>query len=328
MSTSSTSSSSVLQTPTLATPFSPEPFCTQDIYYVVHQEMHCHYSNGSTVACRQFHLGPTTSTAACFPTSWSPSKGAFISPGGCPFGYTIACSDTKELEKTATCCPSGYSCQAQTKGFSWITTDLCRQSMARSIIYQYTTSSPGRGPLTTSTAGGNTLNAYGIAIRWRMADLVSETQRSIETKSTIPTPIPIIGTIETSIQIMTSLGITTSHESTPRTTTTMSSAITSTTVSPSFNNLPPTAKIGIGAGAAVAGILAIAGGFLLWKYWPTRRPKGGRAIIHELQPAEDSQPMRRPARELSELTGNNGLNTFGPISASSCHRGPVELPDR
>ncbi|KAI1088927.1 hypothetical protein F5B19DRAFT_402161 [Rostrohypoxylon terebratum] len=171
----STSITSAVQVPVLSPPFNPSPSCTQDIYYVVNQDIGCVDSNGSTVACRQFHLGPTTSTSACFPTSWSPSSGAYISPGGCPVGYTVACASTNSPERTATCCPSGYSCQTQSEGFPWYTTDLCIQRMAESITYLYTTRTPGEDPETSTTTGGGTLNAFGVAIRWHASDLATET---------------------------------------------------------------------------------------------------------------------------------------------------------
>lgn len=79
----------------MAGPFTPSPSCTTDIYYV------------SNPSGSYFHLGPPTSTAACFPRSWSPSASAFISTSYCPSGYTIACANTAFPEKTGTCCP-GY----------------------------------------------------------------------------------------------------------------------------------------------------------------------------------------------------------------------------
>ncbi|KAI1452132.1 hypothetical protein F4805DRAFT_47195 [Annulohypoxylon moriforme] len=294
MSTTPTFASSVLHVPSATSPFSPAPFCTQDIYYVVHQDMSCHYPNGSTVACRQFHLGPTTSTSACFPTSWSPSEKAFISPGVCPLGYTIACKTTGEPEKIATCCPSGFSCQKKGDGWRWISTDLCRQSMPHSITYQYTTTTPGKTPETTTTTGGNTLNAYGVAIKWHEADLAAATA------ATIPTP----------------------------TTITRSPTNDSAITNPSFNGLPPDAKVGVGAGVAVAGILLLVGGLFLWKRWPKRHPKGGTTIVYDLQPVEQPPPAPQPPGEPTELIGNGATSTNGLILPTNHYTGRAELSCR
>ncbi|KAI1212625.1 uncharacterized protein F4807DRAFT_413790 [Annulohypoxylon truncatum] len=282
-STTPTSSSPAVQIPVLTPPFNPAPSCTQDIYYVVDQDLSCVDGNGSTVACRQFHLGPTTSTSVCFPTSWSPSSGAYISPGGCPSGYTVACAYTEEPERTATCCPSGYSCQTLSEGFPWFTTDLCVQSMPDSITYQYTTRTPGKNPETSTTTGGGTLNAFGIAIRWHLSDLATATA----------TTTPIV------------------------------SAPVITTTNPTFDDLSSGAKAGIGVGAAIAGILALVGTFLLWRRCRRRR-LGRPAVMYEPQFVEHYQPTKVP----SELAGNNERNTSWSIPPSTDHTERAELPGR
>ncbi|KAI0894380.1 hypothetical protein F4806DRAFT_472976 [Annulohypoxylon nitens] len=168
------SQSSAVQVPVLTPSFIPASSCTQDIYFVVNQDVICNNARTSS-ACAYFHLGPTTSTSACFPTSWSPRSGAYISPGGCPSGYTVACAYTEAPESTATCCPSGFSCQTdQFHELSWRTSDICFQEMTSSVAYQYTISTAGQDPETSATSGvSGQLNAYGVAIRWNSSDLTA-----------------------------------------------------------------------------------------------------------------------------------------------------------
>ncbi|KAI2462743.1 hypothetical protein F4781DRAFT_184399 [Annulohypoxylon bovei var. microspora] len=290
-STTPTSSSSNVQVPALKPSFSPTSSCTQDIYYVVRQDVSCVDSNGSTVPCREFHLGPTTSTSACFPTSWSPSSGAYISPGGCPLGYTVACARTEEPERTATCCPSGYSCQTQSSGFPWYTTELCVQSMPDSITYYYTTFMPGKDPQTYSTTGGGTLNAFGVDIRWHQTDLATSTNPPISTDLATPTPTPFPTSTSTSVL--------------------------------SSSGLSPGTMAGIGIGAA-AGILVLVSMFLLWRRWRKRRLESKPAIMYDPQLVDNFQPVN----EVSELPCYSEANTFGSTPPAYYHTERSELSGR
>lgn len=91
---------SVTSPPTLTTTFSPSDFCTNDIHRVNDTQYEGFFFD---------HLGPLTSTSACFPSSWEPGTSVYFSPGLCPAGYETACSSLVSLgsvtETRATCCP-------------------------------------------------------------------------------------------------------------------------------------------------------------------------------------------------------------------------------
>ncbi|XDG08018.1 hypothetical protein ABKA04_007633 [Annulohypoxylon sp. FPYF3050] len=289
----SSSIAEAIQVPALASPFDPASSCTLDIYYVVDQEITCYnISNSSPTACRHWHLGPTTSTSACFPTSWSSSSGAYMSPGGCPIGYTVACANTDEPERTATCCPSNFSCETQIQGYPWFTTELCVQSMPNTITYKYTTSTPGGTLETSATTGDGILNAYGFAIRWHLSDLSTMTATSYATPS-------MASSTSTTSNIATSIP-------------------TSTTLSPSPNDISSGAKAGIGIGAAIAGILMLTGAPLLWRRLRKRR-QNVSTIIYDPQLIEQHQPTKGPSelagtREQAELSGRPLPAELGPGS--------------
>ncbi|KAI2634827.1 hypothetical protein GGS26DRAFT_525618 [Hypomontagnella submonticulosa] len=219
----------------MAGPFTPSPSCTTDIYYV------------SNPSGSYFHLGPPTSTAACFPRSWSPSASAFISTSYCPSGYTIACANTAFPEKTGTCCPGGFGCQTKTTGgLPWQSTELCVAPMPTSSTYVYTTQAPGRAPQRLTTTGtGGTINAFGVEIRWSTTD-----SGKTKTKTQTTTKSPTVKTAAPTAKVTNS----TSHASRP-------------------NRLSTGAKAGIGVGAAIAFLLLLAGAFFLW--WRKRKSKSG-----------------------------------------------------
>jgi hypothetical protein len=81
----------------LTTTFVPPPSCLTGVYLYESQSSISYYS-----------LGPPD-TSDCFPSGWEPVTTAYFSPGVCPLGYNIACTNynsTDTLNETiATCCP-------------------------------------------------------------------------------------------------------------------------------------------------------------------------------------------------------------------------------
>ncbi|KAI6086953.1 hypothetical protein F4821DRAFT_237272 [Hypoxylon rubiginosum] len=258
--------------------FSPAPSCTQDIYYVIVQDISCVDSGGSEVACRYFHLGPTTSTSDCFPTAWTPTPGAYISPGTCPDGYTVACaqSDMGEPENTGTCCPSGFSCQTDSTGFPWYTTDLCVQHMADTLTYVYTTRTPGEDFETTTITGGGGLNAFGVAIRWQASDLIASTTPMTSTSLPVTTLAstlsfsPSPGSTPTSTPAYTP---TSSPASTVPSSPTSTPLAIETNASSDPGDLSIGTRVGIGVGAGIAFIVIFIGSYLLWRTWRKKRSR-------------------------------------------------------
>ncbi|KAI0384430.1 hypothetical protein F5Y04DRAFT_229414 [Hypomontagnella monticulosa] len=247
----------------MAGAFTPSPSCTTDLYYV------------SNPSGSYFHLGPTTSTSACFPRSWSPAASAFVSTSYCPSGYTVACANTAFAEKTGTCCPSGYGCQTKTSGgLPWQSTELCVASMPTSSTYVYTTQTPGRAAQRLTTTGtGGSINAFGVQIRWTTTD-AGKTATKTKTTTKSPTDKPTAPTPKVTNS--------TSHNSRP-------------------NRLSTGAKAGIGVGAAIAFLLLLAGAFFVWR----RKRKGGKGDKEATRdaPSGDDFP---PEKMMSGAAGSEG----------------------
>ncbi|KAI0849987.1 hypothetical protein F5Y00DRAFT_261091 [Daldinia vernicosa] len=220
-------------------PFDPASYCTDDIYYIINSVDTCTGFDGSTLDCRYYHLGPSTSTSDCFPTDWQPIPGSFISSSKCPSRYVNACQHAETSEMIATCCPIGYNCQSSNlKDPAYRSTEPCYQHMDTRLTYVYTTKTAGR-PSETSTITGEALgglNAYGIEIRWGMSDPTS----TAATTSITTTDISLKPTVASTAQA------TLSSSSYPR-------------------PLSAGAGAGIGVGAAAAFALLLAGAFLLWR---------------------------------------------------------------
>lgn len=286
---------------TLSPTFDPSPSCTLYIYRVDVQDIACVDGNGNEVICGYFHLGPTTSTSDCLPTSWTPTPGAYISPGACPRGYTVACAQSQigEPENTGTCCPSGYSCQTNSIAWPWQSTDRCFQPMADTRTYVYTTRTPGKDFETSSITGGGELNAFGVVIRWQASDLITSTSTTTSTSISASTPAPTAPSLPTS----TPSAIETSASSDP-------------------GSLSVGAEAGIGVGAAAAFVMILAGAFSLWR---TRRKKDRqKAGLGEFLPRGNYTP----AVAISEPSNGTESMSFGrqtDRSELSGRREPAEL---
>ncbi|KAI1394648.1 hypothetical protein F4819DRAFT_254343 [Hypoxylon fuscum] len=280
-----------------STTFSPAPSCTQDIYYVPVPDLSC-VKGTSAILCRYYHLGPITSTSDCFPTSWSPSSGAYISPGACPRGYTIACAYTAQPEKTATCCPSGFGCQTLSEGFPWYTTDLCTQPMADTLTYVYTTRTPGKDFETSTVTGGGAenaggaINAFGVEIRWQPSDLTT----------TAPTS---------------SLSFASSTPASSLTITTSSSFPTIT--APVNTGLTTGTQVGIGIGTVALFFLLLAIAFLIWR---RRRNKRQTGTAPNIAQGENF----RQAKLTAEALGNGRQRDTGRVTTWLYQTERYELP--
>ncbi|KAI1379838.1 hypothetical protein F4677DRAFT_407773 [Hypoxylon crocopeplum] len=317
-----------MEVPAVSSTFAPAPSCTQDIYYAVVQTAYCFESDGTEVACRYFHLGPTTSTSDCFPTNWEPTVGAYISPGACPQGYTTACADTAEAEKTATCCPSGFGCQTTTTGFPWYQTDLCVQTMATTVTYVYTTRTPGKEPETTSTTGPGGLNAFGVEIRWHDSDLgIAATTTISSTAASSSTSKSILRTSSSAststVPIMSQSG---ARTSTTPITSSFSSTSTGTELpaetsqASSSGGLSTGAKAGIGIGAVVGFLLILVDAFLMWRLWQKRKRDRAAVPDASLPPNENFQQEKGMS-----VAGSDGATISGPLLWPYQYATPSEL---
>ncbi|KAI1779155.1 hypothetical protein F4818DRAFT_437948 [Hypoxylon cercidicola] len=289
-----------METPTANTIFDPVSSCTQDIYHVLVADFTCDtVSNDFQHACRYFHLGPTSSTSDCFtsdcfPSGWSPDAGAHISPGVCPRGYTIACAQTQDPEKTAT----GYNCRGGSANAPpWYTTDLCTITMPGTIMYIYTTQTPGKDFEISTTMGGGELNAFGVEVRWRVSDLATSTVSSPSSLS--------IDSVSTSTSASTSP--TNENEPLPAET------------NPASQGLSAGVKAGIGIGAVAIFFLLLLIALLLWRW---RKQDRDKAALRAASSESHVKPL-----SMSYLGRRDEYNGFGPLASWHRHRERTELPN-
>ncbi|KAL1854845.1 hypothetical protein VTK73DRAFT_8682 [Phialemonium thermophilum] len=282
--------------PTLTTTFTPAPSCTVDIYAFPDTDIAC-VAGSSAVPCLFNHLGPTTSSSACFPSGFSPSSAAYYSPGVCPVGYTAACSDVNgdgsDAETTATCCPEGYSCQTGSD-WPWYSTDKCSRAYPASITVVITSSQPGVG-LVTLTNSGAGVNAFGLEIRYHSSDFATAAPTS------------------------------TSDQTSSSSSATLST--TSRTSEPSSNprggegGLSSGVKAGIAVGVVAFVLLAFAGIFLfIWR--ARRRPRTA------ITPRDEPQPGASAAVEQTygpSYPTKHGAEMWGGIPGGEHHVTPVEM---
>ncbi|KAK1772861.1 hypothetical protein QBC33DRAFT_32006 [Phialemonium atrogriseum] len=174
--------------PALTTTFTPSSSCTVDIYQLPFEGLLCAVGTTSQEACVYYQLGPSTSSAACFPTGWAPSNQSYFSPGVCPAGYSTACSNIVSVgdltETRATCCPTGYACQKGSQ-WPWYYTDPCTRDYPGTVEVIYTSSAPGH--YVTATKSGAGVNAYGLEIRWQSTDFASSSPSSSPSSKSSPT---------------------------------------------------------------------------------------------------------------------------------------------
>ncbi|OKL63661.1 hypothetical protein UA08_00386 [Talaromyces atroroseus] len=217
--------------PALTTVFTPAASCLTDIYNLT--------TTIDETPWNYIQLGPTpTSNNDCYPPQFTPATTAYYSPGICPSGYIMACSNIVSInsvsETRATCCPSQYTCQNENAaGWPWYPTELCTYGGTATGTYLVT------APSSTATyIGGPKFNAYGISIRWQLDDVVTQT--------TFSSSSSFSSSLSSTITSSPTLSLNTS---TPE----------STSTSTSNTGLSTAAKAGIGIGTSIGIILILFG---------------------------------------------------------------------
>ncbi|KAN0076383.1 hypothetical protein V8E54_006525 [Elaphomyces granulatus] len=226
--------------PALTTTFVPPSSCLTDtyLYDITPNQPYPYFYN----------LGPPD-TSNCFPSGWEPTTTAYFSPGVCPLGYNIACSNYNSIgtltETTATCCPSGYGCYSAT--YYSFTGEGCQSPiLSNAIIIVTTTNAYGGGTTeTTAHSGADAINAFGVIIRYQSSDFITSTTRS----NSLPTSLPT-----------SSIPSASSSSSQP----------TTTPIAPGATNDNTGRNIGIGVGVSLGSIGILIGIFAVW--FVRRRP--------------------------------------------------------
>jgi hypothetical protein len=153
----------------LTTVFTPASSCLTDYY------QYTTLVGTATVNDLTFwEQGPPST--ACYPPSRANFQ--FYSPGICPSSYAIACYATTgsgtNIETQATCCPSGFQCQdrrASTRTDDvLVSTDLCTKTDFAGTL---TVTAVVSGTTSLGVVTDRPLNALGVSIRYRAADLAS-----------------------------------------------------------------------------------------------------------------------------------------------------------
>ena len=165
----------------LTTTFEPSPSCLSDVY------------STTTGILNYLSLGPSES-AQCFPSSWQPTA-QYFSPGICPSGYAIACSNTNGAETQATCCPSFYSCQTSTDWPQY--SSMACTAVISDLPSQVTAITSGTSVIPIGLNAGGGINAFGISIRWKEGDITATASTSsrgptstTQSMSSSPHPAP------------------------------------------------------------------------------------------------------------------------------------------
>ncbi|KAI0111071.1 hypothetical protein GGR51DRAFT_508777 [Nemania sp. FL0031] len=156
------------------------------------------YTAISSIACQSIHLATDTDgfwlereneLIGCFPSNFTLVDGYYYSPGICQEGYTYACTAAVGGLGTtaATCCPSGFSCQATRLEND----NAACQSVLRSatsyigdIIAYPNGVSTKIGTTTTLIGAGELVYAAGVLVRRAATDaewLISSTNVGVTT---------------------------------------------------------------------------------------------------------------------------------------------------
>ncbi|KAI3320640.1 hypothetical protein HD806DRAFT_226136 [Xylariaceae sp. AK1471] len=206
-------------------------------------------------------MGPLKTTGDCFPPNYSDDGKKYYSPGICPAGYTAACADPapgqgggQTTVTTATCCPTGFTCQS-VPYVLYGSTFACNShilaftgnqvfiSSGETLSTEYATISAGQIAIA---------NAFGVQIQFKAEDFYSTTT-SATTSPPSPTP-----TSTASVSQPTSNG---AGENARQA------------------GLSTGAAAGIGVGAGVAALLFI-GGFI-WAVYVRRRNARKRSVLRK-----------------------------------------------
>ncbi|KAJ5974942.1 hypothetical protein N7481_008649 [Penicillium waksmanii] len=245
----------------LTTTFTPPEGCTSELWVLQGRW------NGNFT--QYINFGPDN-TAKCMPSGWTTQS--YFSPGlACPEGYSTGRNFVAGGETRATCCPV-YT------GNNWefvqrVTDDNWRPwHSIEACYYNYTTdvsnlvltqtnleiTSTGT-QVADMTGGVDGINAYGVQLRWRATDLT--------------TAAPTFGS-----------GITSATAATQTRETILGGSSDS-------SGLSTGARVGVGVGCAVAGILLILVAILF--FLRSRRGKGVESGF--INANEGGQNFRGPA---------------------------------
>ncbi|KAN0079616.1 hypothetical protein V8E54_004830 [Elaphomyces granulatus] len=279
----------------LTTTFVPPSSCLTDTYL---------YDSNPTQTFPYFYsLGPPD-TSDCFPSGWGPATTAYFSPGVCPLGYSIACSNYNSIgtltETIATCCPSGYGC-LNTLGpvpgslarAPWFTGEACSSRIRSNETITVTTTGGGTTE-TTVLSGVDGINAFGVIIHYQSMSSdyqsmssdyqsMSSDYQSMSSDSRVISTIAVTSAPE-SVIMLTSLPTantpSASSSSSPSTTTSIALGTTS-------DNTSRNTVIGVSVSLGSIGILSII--FAIW--FVRRRPRA----------SGQSRNIGGPSEEISEL---------------------------
>ncbi|GKU07412.1 hypothetical protein FLAG1_07840 [Fusarium langsethiae] len=260
------------QVPDLTTTFTPAKSCFQYYRYrYTGNELTCRERRtGAPIACTYMQLGPSGSNSDCFPSSLELGSAFYYSPGVCPSGFEVACSSTFGAETRATCCPSSFSCQTETR-YPWYSTDLCTIVIPSTVDVIVSESVVG-GDWERTTIGGAKANAIGVPIRWHSSDFAS---------TTTVTRTSATGSATETEAVSSSTGTSSSDTSSGN------------------GGLSTGAKAGIGAGVGVAAVAGFAA--LGWFVLRARRAKQASAATTATAGGEEAKEPQMQQQHLSEL---------------------------
>ncbi|KAK2768193.1 hypothetical protein FQN54_000045 [Arachnomyces sp. PD_36] len=288
----------------LTTEFKPAPSCLSDVYTT------------TSGILGWLGLGPPD-PEECFPSGWEPTS-QYFSPGICPSGYAVACSDSNGPETRATCCPSNYSCQTQDGSWPQYSTMIC-QALVADLPTSITAVTSGTTEVPIGLNAGGGINAFGLSIRWKEGDFPDTT---------------------TGAEATTTGGSTTSQEetgtakegstSTAHTSQVIMTNITQPTSEPSSEGLSTGAKAGIGVGVAAVALIIL--GIIIFFL---RRQRKSRSGVSGAEASSGGyQDVKTGAwvpgqhelygHEPKRVVGNNGRG-FVELSAGD-HPPASELP--
>ncbi|RYP55645.1 hypothetical protein DL769_010092 [Monosporascus sp. CRB-8-3] len=155
--------------------------------------------------------------------------------------------------------------------YPWYTSDICTVLDPESGAFVYTASTPGIGLVTATETGRYGFNAYGIEIRWKSDDPVSDTTTASSLAVTTSSP-----------------GSPESGQPTPGTSGIHQAGADAT--DPSSGNLATSEIIGIGVGVGIGSLLVVS--VLVYLFLRRRRRKLPPATIGFPETAPHFEPAK------------------------------------
>jgi hypothetical protein len=260
------------------------------------------YAIATKPGARYLAQGPRD-LAACLPSGYEPARDAYYSPGVCPDGYTVACSQVTSAgdvtETIQTCCPTvdEYQCLTEAvrnhqKNF------LCSINLNPAIgsgswtigpVTEVDVVNDVSTTLSRISGLGGAMNAYGVQVRFQAKDWETSsttTTASSEESSSSSSP---------SGPGAFSLASTSQTSSVPLETGTSEAA--------SDSGLSTGATAGIAVGAVVAGLFLL--GMLAWLLLRRRKQnKATQAAIVDYQSVPPKPKEAYGDGNVAEMDGN------------------------